>query len=419
MTITLIIIFIVTLLSAFFSGMEIAFLTSNKLQIEVEKKQGSRPAQIISKLISRPKEFIATMLIGNNVALVIFGIFMTKILEEPLSRWIEESLWIIVSQSVISSVIILIFAEFAPKVAFRTNSNFFLRLFAFPVYVFYVLFYPFSKASIRVSDFIMKNIFKTKIQDAGNIVFGKVDIDNYLNEMNASGVSDSEDDYELKIFQNALDFSNVKLRECYVPRTEITAAEIDDPIQALKEKFIETGYSKILIYKNNIDNIIGYTHSSELFKKPENISEILHEIIIVPETMPANKLLSMFIQQKRSLAVVVDEFGGTAGMVTIEDIIEEIFGEIEDEHDTDELEEKKISDDEFVFAGRIEIDYLNEKYSFDFPQNLEFETIAGYILYHHKDIPKLNETIVIENISFKILRVTNTRIELVHLKRIV
>ncbi|MBI5538607.1 MAG: HlyC/CorC family transporter [Bacteroidia bacterium] len=416
MSAILIIIFITLIFSAFFSGMEIAFLSSNRLQIELEKKQGFKSSNIISLFITHPKKYIATMLIGNNIALVVYGIFMAKILTDPISHFTDSESGILILQTLISTFIILFFAEFLPKTIFRLNSNLFLNIFAIPVSIFYFLFYPLSWATINFSNIILKRVFKANIKKNNNIVFGKVDIDNYINErmQNKNGIDD--DEYELKIFQNALDFSKIKLRECIVPRTEIIAIETNDTIENLKNIFIETGYSKILVYKNNIDTIIGYVHSSELFLKPKSLNEIVHEVLIVPETMPANKLLATFIQQKRSVAVVVDEFGGTSGMVTIEDIMEEIFGEIKDEHDTDDLEDKKINDFEYLLSGRLEIDYLNEKYELNFPDTDEYETIAGYILYNHENIPKINETIIIGHYSFKILRVTNTRIELVQLK---
>lgn len=410
------IIFIALVFTAFFSGMEIAFLSSNRLQIELEKKQGFKSSNIISVFIKHPKKYIATMLVGNNIALVVYGIFMAEILTEPITHFTHSEFGILIAQTLISTFIILFTAEFLPKTIFLLNSNLFLNIFAVPVYLFYVLFYPITWATIIFSNVILKRVFKANINKNSSIVFGKVDIDNYINErtQNKNGIDDEE--YELKIFQNALDFSKIKLRECIVPRTEIAAIEANDTIEDLKNKFIETGYSKILIYKNNIDNIIGYVHSSELFLKPKYLKDIIHEVLIVPETMPANKLLASFIQKKRSVAVVVDEFGGTSGMVTIEDIMEEIFGEIKDEHDTDDLEDKKISEFEYILSGRLEIDYLNEKYELDFPEIDEYETIAGFILYHHRNIPILNETIIIGKHSFKIMRVTNTRIELVLLK---
>ncbi|OFX36144.1 MAG: hemolysin [Bacteroidetes bacterium GWA2_32_17] len=409
-------IFITLIFSAFFSGMEIAFLSSNRLQIELEKKQKFRFSNIISIFISNPKKYIATMLVGNNIALVIYGIFMAGILEYPISKYISSESGILLTQTIISTLIILIIGEYIPKTIFRLNANLFLNIFSVPVSIFYYVFYPVSWVAIYISNFFLKNIFKAETQKSNLIVFGKVDIDNYLNEYQLNKSTSEDEEYELKIFQNALDFSKIKLRECIVPRTEIAAIEQNDTIENLKEKFIETGYSKILIYNNNIDTIIGYTHSSELFTKPKNIHDIIHEVLIVPETMPANKLLKSFFQQKRSVAVVVDEFGGTSGMVTIEDIMEEIFGEIEDEHDTDDFEDKQISENEFIFSGRLEIDYINEKYEINIPSNIEYETIAGFILYKHQNIPSLNEIISIGNFSIKILKATNTRIELIQLK---
>lgn len=410
------IIFITLIFSAFFSGMEIAFLSSNRLQIELEKKQKFRYSSIISIFINNPKKYIATMLVGNNIALVVYGIFMAKILEQPITNYIHSELEILLTQTIISTLIILIIGEFIPKTIFRLNANVFLNIFAIPVYIFYYVFYPITWITINISNLILKKIFKAETQKSNLIVFGKVDIDNYLNEYNLKKSTSEDEEYELKIFQNALDFNKIKLRECIIPRTEIAAIEQSDSVENLKEKFIETGYSKILIYKNNIDTIIGYTHSSELFLKPTNIHDITHEVLIAPETMSANKLLKSFIQQKRSVAVVVDEFGGTAGMVTIEDIMEEIFGEIEDEHDTNYLEDKQISETEFIFSGRLEIDYLNEKYNLNIPTNGEYETIAGFILFNHENIPNFNEKINIGVFSFKILKATNTRIELIQLK---
>lgn len=411
-----IIIFITLVFSAFFSGMEIAFLSSNRLQIELEKKQRSRYSNIISIFISNPKKYIATMLVGNNIALVIYGIFMAGTLEYPISKYVSSESGILFAQTLISTLIILIIGEFIPKTIFRLNANLFLNIFSIPVVFFYYIFYPVSWVTISVSNFFLKNIFKAETQKSNLIVFGKVDIDNYLNEYKLNKSTSEDEEFELKIFRNALDFSKIKLRECVIPRTEIAAIDQNDTIENLKEKFIETGYSKILIYKNNIDTIIGYVHSSELFVKPKNIKDIIHEVLIVPETMPANKLLKSFIQQKKSVAVVVDEFGGTSGMVTIEDIIEEIFGEIKDEHDTDDFEDKQINENEFIFSGRLEIDYVNEKYGINIPSNVEYETIAGFILFKHQNIPNLNEIISIENFSIKILKATNTRIELIQLK---
>ena len=405
--------------SAFFSGMEIAFISSNKLRIELDKKQKLYPSQIISIFIKNPGQYIATMLVGNNIALVIFGIIMAIILKPFIIKFSSNEIAILIIQTIISTVIILFTAEFLAKALFMIRPNIALNIFSPPVLFFYIIFYPITKIIIWISNFLLKFLFNIKInKQQGKNVFGKVDLDNLINEGHSELKMDNQIEHNVKIFQNALDFSKVKLRECMVPRTEITALELNNSIEELKQKFIETGFSRIIIYKNNIDNIIGYINSKKLFEKPKNIKSKLVRVLIVPETMAANKLLSLFIKEKKSIAIVVDEFGGTAGMVTIEDIIEEIFGEIEDEHDVIELEEKQINENEFVFSGRLEIDYLNNKYNLNIPETGDYETIAGFILYHYESIPKINEKITIDSFTFKILKVTHTRLELVNLKKI-
>ena len=402
--------------------MEIAFISSNKFKIELEKKQGLYSSRIISIFTKHPAQYIATMLVGNNIALVIYGIVMAIILEPAISKFTSSEITILIIQTIVATIIILITAEFLPKTLFMINPNIALNIFAVPVLFFFILFYPIVKITIILSNTLLKNFLKVKINtisQQGNIAFGKVDLSNLLEENQNNKNKTSEIAHDIKIFQNALDFSKVKLRECMVPRTEITALDINDSIENLKQKFIETGFSKILIYKDSIDNIIGYVHSSELFKNPESIKSMLLELSIVPETMPANKLLTSFIDENKSIAIIVDEFGGTSGMVTIEDIIEEIFGEIEDEHDTSDLEEKQISENEFIFSGRMEIDFINEKYKLKIPESDEYETIAGFILHHHESIPNQNEYIIVNSFNFKILKLSKTRIELVLLKVIV
>ncbi len=413
-----IIILISLLLSAFFSGMEIAFVSANKLKIELDKKQKTNSSRLITFFTSNPSSYIATMLIGNNIALVIYGIVMAIVLEPFIALFTSSGAVILIIQTIISTLIILITAEFLPKTIFRINSNFALKFFAIPVFFFYVIFYPLTLLSVSLSNNFLKTLFNINIKKSNpKTAFGKADLDDLVH---SSEKENQEIDNELKIFQKALDFSNIKLRECIVPRTEITAIEINEEIEILKHKFIETGFSKILIFKESIDNIIGYANSSELFKNPQSIKAMMHNIMIVPETMPANKLLSDFINENKSLAVVVDEFGGTSGMVTIEDIIEEITGEIEDEHDTSELTERKVNENEYLFSGRLEIDYVNDKYNLNIPTSEEYETIAGFILAYHENIPKLNETIIIGELgSVKILEVSKTRIELICLKLIV
>ena len=411
-----IIILISLLLSAFFSGMEMAFISSNKLKIELDKKQGLFPADIISIFTEHPTHYIATMLIGNTISLVIYGVFMANILEPVIYLITKSYISVLLIQTIVSTLIILLTAEFVPKTLFRINPNKILKFFSVPVLIFYYLFYPITHFSILFSNNFLRLIFRIKItKEDTKVSFGKIDLNNLIDENKNTKNEDVEIEHDMKIFKNALDFSKVKLRECIIPRNEIVALDINDSIETLKEKFITTGYSKILIYDGSIDNIIGYTHSSELFNNPSSIKEMLHKIPIVPETMPANKLLSSFIQNHKSIALVVDEFGGTSGMVTIEDIMEEIFGEIEDEHDSTDFIDKKISENEYMFSGRLEIDYINERYNLDLPQSEDYETIAGLILSKLEKIPQINDSIEIGSYRVKILKVSQTRIELITL----
>ena len=403
--------------SAFFSGMEIAFLSANKLRIELDKKQGFYASNIISFFSKNPSQFIATMLIGNNIALVVYGLIMAALLEPVLHIFLFSDSWVLIIQTIISTLIIIFTAEFLPKTLFQINPNFILNFLSIPVFVFYILFYPIAKFTIFISNIILKGIFKTQIDKKRNkLIFGRVDLDDFVNNLIQENEDPIEIDHEVKMFQNALDFSKIKLRECIVPRTEIEAIELNDELSVLKANFIETGYSKILVYQESIDNVIGYANSLDLFKNPKDIKSMVHTIQIVPESMPANKLLELFIKEHKSIAIVVDEFGGTSGMVTIEDIIEEIFGDIKDEHDNIELEENQLSENEYIFSGRLEIDYINEKYHQNFSISDQYETIAGYILFHHGNIPKKHEFVTIRNYQFNILKATKTRIELVKLK---
>jgi len=401
--------------SAFFSGLEIAFITSNKLRVELESKQGNWFAGVISYFNKYPSRFLGTMLLGNNISLVIFGIYMEEVLHPYLSTYIHSSVLLLLVQTFISTMLILVTAEFLPKNVFRINPNFILNFFAVPLWLVYWIMYPVVYITIGISEFILKHLFGVNV-DNERLAFGRVDLDNYVREGTKTDKK-QEVDHEIKIFRNALDFANVKARECMVPRTEIVAMNANDPIDKLKEKFIQTRLSKILIYNESIDNIIGYVHSHELFKRPESIRSILLPVGIVPESMPANDVLTLFIQQRKSIAVVVDEFGGTSGMLTIEDVMEEIFGEIEDEHDKEELVEKRISENEYLFSGRLEIDYLNEKYKLNLPSFEDFETLSGLIIHHHQSIPKQNEEIKIDHFIFKITSVTTSRVEQVLVKK--
>lgn len=410
----LLIIIVTLLLSAFFSGMEIAFVSSNKLRIEIDRKQGILGSRIIAIFTGHPGQFIATMLVGNNIALVIYGIIMAIVLE-PVIRIITASeAAIMLIQTVISSLIILFLAEFLPKVVFRLSPNTSLRIFSLPVMLFYILLYPVTRMTLLISNLLIRTLTRTAIKKE-TAVFGKLDLDHLVSELPMEDAGKPEAEHEMKIFQKALDFSNVKVRDCMVPRPEIIALGDDCQLDELKMKFIETGLSKILIYKETTDNITGYINTKSLFRNPDNLESLILPLPIVPETMPANKLLGLFIRDHNSIAVVVDEFGGTSGLVTLEDLIEEIIGEIEDEHDVSELTEKVIDENEYIFSGRHEIDYLNEKYRLGIPESDEYETLAGLILYHYESMPKINERIVIGPFVFRILDVSETRIELVQL----
>jgi len=403
--------------SAFFSGMEIAFISANKLRLELDKKQESVNSRILTIFTKNPGQYIATMLVGNNIALVIYGVAFAKLLEPFFYSFLATDGAVLFLQTVSSTIIILFTAEFLPKTLFRINPNSFLRVFALPLIVFYYLFYPLTRITIGLSKFLLNSIFRASIdKEQEQVVFSRIDLDHFVKEPDSTVQKANEDlDNEIKLFRNALDFSKVKLREIMVPRTEIEALEVNSGIEELRQKFIESGFSRILLYNENIDNIVGYIHHSIIFTNPDSIKENLRKVLIVPETMPASKLLSKFIQQHRGIAIVVDEFGGTSGLVTIEDILEETFGEIEDEHDTIDFVDRKINESEYILSARIELDYLNDKYNLDFPLEENYETLAGFILFHHESIPKINTVITIKNFRFKVLKASNTRIELVKL----
>lgn len=402
--------------SAFFSGLEIAFITSNKLRIELENKQGGYTAKILAHFNKYPSKYLGTMLLGNNIALVIFGMYMDEELNPALENFVSSKIALLLISSFISTMIILVTAEYLPKNIFRINPNRTLELFAIPLAIIYFLLFPLVMLIIGLSEFLLKKIFRVKIENE-NAAFTMVDLDNYVRESTSVTEKKAEMDYEIQIFQNALDFSSVKARECMIPRTEIIAMDVNKSIEELKEKFIHTRLSKILIYSQSIDNIIGYVYSKELFKNPSSIRSILLPVSIVPESIAASELLTIFIQQHKSIAVVVDEFGGTSGMITMEDVMEEIFGEIDDEHDKEEMTEKQISENEFIFSARLETDYLNDKYQLQLPILDDFETLGGLIMHYHESIPKLNEEIIIENFVFTITGVSKTRIEQVKLKK--
>ncbi len=412
----ILIIFVTLLFSAFFSGMEIAFVSANRLRIELDNKQNKFPSNILKIFSKNPSQYISTMLVGNNLALVIYGLFMARLIEPYIRVFAHTDGIVLLIQTIVSTIIIIVLAEFIPKTLFRIDPNQTLRVFAIPVYLFYIIFYPIAKFTAKLSRILIRLVLRVKISDNTNVSFTKVDLNHLVNDTQGIDNEKQEINQGIKIFQNALDLSNIKLRECIVPRTEIEAVAINDTVELLKQKFIETGYSKIMVYEDSIDNIIGFAASIMIFQKPNTIANMVQKLPIVPETMPANKLLALFIQNKKSMALVVDEFGGTSGIVTMEDILEEIVGDIQDEHDKISLIDQKISDNEFEFSGRLEIDDLNEKYNFNLPLSDDYETIAGLILSHFGSIPKVNDIITINKYSFLITNASTTKIELVKLK---
>ena len=414
----ILIIVIAIILSAFFSGMEIAFVASNRLRIELDRKQGAFGSDILRLFTNNPGHYIATMLIGNNIALVIYGLVFSKLLSPPLSAFFESDLLILIVNTIISTALILLVAEFLPKTIFIISPNFFLKFLSIPTLFFFFLFYPISKFTLAASNLFIRVFFRIKTSEKNqeNIVFSKVDLDHFVNLSKQSKEKSEPDHHNIRIFQNALDFSSVKLRECMIPRTEIEAVDSNSTVEKLKEKFIETRLSRILVFDNTIDNIIGYFELKDIFKSTSDIRSSIRKLAIVPETMPANRLLKLFVDEKKNIALVVDEFGGTSGMVTMEDVLEEIVGDIEDEHDVNELTEKVAGTNEYILSGRLEIDYLNEKYQLNLPEKDDYETLAGMIMFYYGSIPVNNDVIRIGNILIKVLRSTTTRLEIVNLK---
>jgi CBS domain containing-hemolysin-like protein len=414
----IIIILLAIILSAFFSGMEIAFVASNRLRIELDRKQGVFGSRIIKLFTDNPGQYIATMLIGNNFSLVIYGLVFSKIIGGLLTPLLGSEILVLLINTLLSTAIILLIAEFLPKTIFIISPNFFLKFLSIPTFIFYLLFYPISKFTVAASNLFIKFFFGINrvYKKQEDIIFSKVDLDHFVNHSNQIKEDSEPDHHNIRIFQIALDFSNVKLRECMVPRTEIEALESKSTVEQLRDKFVETRLSRILIYQDTIDNIIGYFELKDIFKNPPDISSMIRKLAIVPETMPANKLLRIFVEEKKNIAVVVDEFGGTSGMVTIEDVLEEIVGDIEDEHDTTDLIEKSVGINEYVLSGRLEIDYLNEKYHLNLPEQDDYETLAGMIMFFYGSIPATNDIIRIRNFVVKVLKASTTRLELVSLK---
>jgi len=418
------IILITLLLSAFFSGMEIAFVTANKIQVEIEKKQDNLFGMLLSRITAKPSKFITTMLVGNNLSLVIYGYFMGKFLMGLFVRLYPTRFGFLnslltdfnlLAQTILSTLVILITAEFLPKVFFQVYANSLLKWLSFPAYVIMLLLSIPSELIMKLTDWILKYIFKTS-GDAIQLTFTKMELGHYINEQIEKNDNENQVDSEIQIFQNALEFSEIKAREIMVPRTEIEAVDIQTPVADVVKILTETGYSKILIYKENIDDIIGYIHSFDLFKKPKNITSILKPIEFIPETMLTKDILDLLIKKRKSIAVVLDEYGGTAGLITLEDIVEELFGEIEDEHDVDELIEIQIDETFFKFSARLEVDYINEVHKLDLPEDENYETLGGLIVNYTEEIPQINEVVQIDKYQFTILEASNTKIDLVTLK---
>mgnify|MGYP006344357081 FL=1 len=410
------VIIICLLLCAFFSGMEIAFISSNKIYLEIEKKQENFIAKIITILTQKPSKFIATMLVGNNISMVVYGFFMGDL----ITKWILSfqfqltELSVLLVQTLISTLVVLITAEFLPKVFFQIYANKLLKFFAIPAYFFYQLFNFFFSFIIWISDFILKKVFKTEGDDIPSF-FSKTELEHYINEQ-ISSIDDENIDSEIQIFQNALEFSGVKAREIMTPRTELVAVEIYDSVNELRNLFIKTGYSKILVYQNSLDDILGYVHSFELFRKPKTIKSIMTPVEYVPETIFIKDALDILTKKRKSIAVVLDEYGGTSGIVTVEDIVEELFGEIEDEHDgVENLTEIELANNQFVFSARLDVEYLNEKYNLSIPENDSYGTLGGYIVNSTKEIPEIGDIITIDTFQFVIQEATNTKIGVVKL----
>jgi putative hemolysin len=411
----IVVIVLCLLLCAFFSGMEIAFVSSNKIYLEIEKKQDNFLSKILAKLTEKPSKFIATMLVGNNVSMVVYGFFMGDL----VMQWIHKLPFHLLEfpnlilQTVISTLIVLVTSEFLPKVFFQVYANNFMKFFAVPSYFFYVIFNYISTFIIWISDYILKKFFKTE-GDYVPSYFSKVELGNYINEQMSSVEDHEEVDSEIQIFQNALEFSGVKARDIMTPRTEIVGVDLFDSIAELKELFISTGYSKIIVFQNSVDDIIGYVHSFELFKKPKNIKSIMIPVEFIPETIFVKDALNVLTKKRKSIAVVLDEYGGTSGIITVEDIIEELFGEIEDEHDSDEeLIEKQVSVNTYIFSARLDVEYLNQEYKLTIPEDDSYGTLGGFIVNTSKEIPQKGDEIRVDNFHFVIEEATNTKIDVV------
>ena len=410
-----IIILLTIVFSALFSGLEMAYLSANKLHIELQRKKGVFPYSQVAYLVKNPGRFIATILVGNNIALVVYGHYMHLELG-PLFGFSSSEYLTLFLETFISTILLLFLAEYIPKALFRAHADQMLKVFAIPAYLLYLLLYLPVSFFTGISNLVIKYILRKELPDY-KPVFGRVELDNYVRERIADQRDDEEEvDPELEIFKNALEFSTRKAREFMIPRTELTAMDVEGSIDEMRDLLVETGFSKVLVFKESIDNIIGYAHAFELFRKPEDIRTILRPLLFIPESMKANEILNSFTRENRNMAIVIDEFGGTSGLITLEDVVEEIFGEIEDEHDTDEFIERKLNDDEYIFSSRLEIDYINDEYELNLPESDNYTTLAGWIIDEHESIPDKGEIITIGNVDVTIRKVTDNRIEEVLLK---
>lgn len=415
MEVQILVILISILLSAFFSGMEIAYITANKFQIELQKKKEGITSKIVGRLTANPSKYITTMLVGNNITLVIYSFFMAEIIVKNILGFQLNDFSTLIIQTLISTLLILVTGEFLPKAIFRIYANEMFWFFAPLAYFFYIILHFITEFITLISDYLLKAFFNTT-KDVKQTEFSKEELGNYITKQLENSDDFEEVDSEIQIFQNALEFGTVKAREIMIPRTEIVAVDINEDIANLKQLFIETGYSKVLVYDGSLDDVLGYAIAFELFKKPKDIKSILLPVEFVPESMMINNVLNILIKKKRSISVVLDEFGGTSGIISIEDIVEELFGEIIDEHDTVDLLENKINDREFELSARLEVDYLNETYDLNIEENEAYETLGGFIVYHNEDIPKENEIIEINNLHFKMLKVDSSKILEVYVK---
>lgn len=419
MTSLICILLLMLFFSAFFSGSEMAYLSSNRLELEINRKKSPRTSRIIDIFMADSGTLIATILVGNNIALVIYGLVFGDLMNPLIQKYITTSdSLILLIQTILSTIIIIVTAEFLPKTLIQLNPSRMLSILAMPLMFFYIIFFPIAKGMQSCAHFFITKILRQKVdKENDNLLPSRMDLDNLLSNQTetSNGSAESDVAQEAKLMKNALDFGKIKVRDCAIPRTEIEAVDITDPIEELKSIFIRTGYSKILVYEETIDNIIGYVHASSMFKNPTDIRSIMYPIAVVPETMDAKILFKRFTGEHKSIALVVDEFGGTAGMVTLEDVLEEIFGEINDEHDTPDYIEKVCAEGEFIFSGRLEIDYLNDKYNLGLPTSDDYDTLAGLILSITESIPEQDETVETEGFEFKILMATQARIETIKL----